>query len=50
MSLRDWFAGQIMAAAMVNATNMKDVPSGVLTEVSSVSYRIADAMLAARSL
>lgn len=46
MSLRDWFAGQALAGAMACPT----MRSG-LTSVSyaTMSYEIADAMLAARS-
>ena len=51
MTLRDWFAGQVAAAAMVNARNLapgarstKDALEGV----AQISYELADAMLAAR--
>ena len=46
-TLRDWFAGMAMPAYMAYLTH-----SGVLTrsypEVAAESYRVADAMLAAR--
>ncbi|MCD1645208.1 hypothetical protein [Aurantimonas coralicida] len=48
MKLRDWFAGQIMAAAMVSATNLNQVPDELLVEASGQAYRVADAMLEAR--
>lgn len=52
MSLRDWFAGQIVAAGMVNASGLGDMDpekrGPLLVKVARLSYEIADAMLAAR--
>lgn len=48
MSLRDWFAGQILAGAMVHSAGMEDAPDDVLCRLSKCVYRVADAMLAAR--
>jgi hypothetical protein len=48
MSLRDWFAGQIMAAALTNAENLRLVDDDTLIDASKVAYRVADAMLKAR--
>ena len=52
MSLRDWFAGQITAAAITNAQGLaflddeeRHVQFGGLARIS---YALADAMLAAR--
>jgi len=42
MSLRDWFAGQIMAALISSR-------SGPSEEFAATSYGIADAMLAERA-
>ncbi len=44
MSLRDWFAGQALAGLA-----SKGVEEGaVASEIAQASYRIADAMIAAR--
>jgi hypothetical protein len=49
MSLRDWFAGQCAAAALVNATGVsEEVASEVFPLVARLSYLMADAMLAER--
>lgn len=49
MSLRDWFAGQVAAAAIVNATGVTDdVADEAFPLVARLSYKMADAMLKAR--
>ncbi len=54
MSLRDWFAGQIMAGRCANATLLTNLESeGIPSErlpaiLSKQAYLLADAMLAAR--
>lgn len=52
MSLRDWLAGQVAAAAIVNATGLGLASSDQLSEalggVARISYALADAMLAER--
>ncbi len=47
MSLRDWFAGQIIAACVAGAINKN--PKISMSECASDAYQQADAMLAARS-
>lgn len=53
MSLRDWFAGQMAAAAMTNANGLgtvsKEERAPIFAALASISYELADAMLAARS-
>lgn len=44
MSLRDWFAGQVLRGLLNNESNTKDA---VMFAVDA--YRFADAMLAARA-
>lgn len=48
MSLRDWFAGQALAGMSNYPIGMIDYAEAV-DSVVEVSYRIADAMLAARN-
>lgn len=48
MTLRDWFAGQIVAAAMTNAEGVQSVSNDLLVSVAAQAYRVADAMLVAR--
>jgi len=52
MSLRDYIATPIAAALILSALNESKADSAALTEainmVASVSYTVADAMLAAR--
>lgn len=49
MSLRDWFAGRVAAAAMVNARGItEDVADEAFPTLARISYKLADAMLAAR--
>lgn len=43
MSLRDWFAGHVMAGALADPSF--DVPA---EDVASLAYEVADAMLSAR--
>jgi hypothetical protein len=45
MTLRDWFAGQALAGG-ISGDNSEDY---TIDEMASDAYRIADAMLAARS-
>ena len=47
MSLRDWFAGQALAGALMNYTTFKFGASA--DEVAHAAYDYADAMLAART-
>ena len=52
MALRDWFAGQIAAASITNATGLGGMSESLRKKqfvmLSELSYEIADAMLAAR--
>jgi hypothetical protein len=50
MSLRDWFAGQALAAVIADATagGNVDGTGTVYDMLSQAAYRFADAMLAAR--
>lgn len=52
MSLRDWFAGRIAAAAMTSATGLgeatKEERRSAFLQVAGISYEMADAMLEAR--
>lgn len=49
MSLRDWFAGRAMQAALVNASASNEEVLGELFQtIAELSYMAADAMLAAR--
>lgn len=52
MSLRDWFAGQAMAAYLSHPATFCSDPSGLgelLRALSAASYQAADAMLAERA-
>lgn len=53
MSLRDWFAGQITAAAITNAQGLgfmsEEERSEQFAGLARISYDLADAMLKARS-
>lgn len=55
MSLRDWFAGQIISGLFANADLSKYTsdegyaPGDVERDYVSTAYRAADAMIAARS-
>jgi hypothetical protein len=49
MSLRDWFAGQAMAAYIMHLGAMQIHASENIDECTAQSYRLADYMLAARS-
>lgn len=46
MSLRDWFAGQVLIGW---ALHVQNVPNGTLPGMAREMYAIADAMLAARA-
>ena len=48
MSLRDWFAGMALQGSLANS-NVESCPPEELPEAAKRIYRIADAMLAARS-
>lgn len=52
MTLRDWFAGQALAGVIADAATFEAVNGGEIGNranvLAAVSYRIADAMLAAR--
>ena len=50
MTLRDYFAAKVLNAALVNATNVHAANQKKLVETCKQVYRIADAMLEARSL
>jgi hypothetical protein len=47
MALRDWFAGQALAGALMNYTTFKFGASA--DEVAHAAYDYADAMIAART-
>lgn len=49
MSLRDWFAGQVLAGAMVNSTGLEKVSDEYLCKAAEQMWRVADAMLKART-
>ena len=53
MTLRDWFAGQIFAAALASAQGLGGAPKEermeLLRQGADISYEAADAMLAARN-
>jgi hypothetical protein len=46
MSLRDWFAGQLVSGI---ALNCGDGCGGYMRQRAEVAYQLADAMLAARA-
>lgn len=46
MSLRDWFAGQVLCGLHANTTINRDVSD---MEVAAACYTLADAMLAERA-
>jgi hypothetical protein len=49
LSIRDWFAGQCAASALVNARGISGADvDGTFPLVAKLSYKMADAMLAAR--
>jgi hypothetical protein len=53
MSIRDWFAGQALTGLMANPTPLIDTAGATVLRtpdvMASCSYKVADAMLAARS-
>ena len=53
MSLRDWFAGQIAAAAVTNAEGLGSIAATdrrkMFGQAASLAYEFADAMLAERA-
>lgn len=53
MTLRDWFAGKVMAAAMTNAEGLgamdEDDRKSLFVMAAKISYEVADAMLAERN-
>lgn len=49
MSLRDYFAGQVLAGALANPATMMDAENDEHTQqLASIVYTVADAMLRAR--
>jgi hypothetical protein len=48
MSLRDWFAGMVMSATMKTAIEMAATDPDWPQRIATISYAVADAMLAAR--
>lgn len=52
MSLRDWFAGRVLGAAMTSANGLgnltKEERALAFAQVAVISYEAADAMIAAR--
>lgn len=52
MSLRDYFAGQALVGVMAQGSGLRREGNGTATilsdEIARASYRLADAMLAAR--
>jgi len=53
MTLRDWFAGQALASALVGATDLDTMTPNerkqIWGSVAGIMYELADAMLAERS-
>ncbi|WP_250512842.1 hypothetical protein [Caballeronia sp. INDeC2] len=49
MSLRDYFAGQALAADMARETLPSDASPALLEERAQLYYRVADAMLKVRA-
>ena len=53
MSLRDWFAGQILSGVMAGASGLGEMPKAeraeLLKATTSLIYEAADAMLAERA-
>lgn len=48
MSLRDWFAGQILSSYWWRSTDPKTAGDDPLRYIATETYKMADAMLAAR--
>ena len=52
MTLRDYYAGQALAGAMVSSTGLGSMEKheriALFLQVAEITYEIADAMLAAR--
>lgn len=48
MSLRDWFAGQVLAGMCAHPRGPSQVKDGDLKMDAELTYRYADAMLQAR--
>ena len=48
LSIRDWFAGMAMQGGAMYVNEHEDFYTDSLTHMAEASYRIADAMLAAR--
>ena len=48
MSLRDWFAGQALMSMLTSPTQIKEGSCESYDLAARLSYRFADAMLAAR--
>lgn len=49
MTLRDWFAGQVIGGMCAHPRGLSQVRDADLRVDAALAYRIADAMLAARS-
>lgn len=53
MSLRDWFAGQALIGITMSASKLDAIvnyrSTGTAQEYTTIAYKLADAMLAARS-
>lgn len=47
--LRDWFAGQALAGILAGPASRDNVPTSEWLDAPHFAYKIADAMLAARS-
>jgi hypothetical protein len=48
MSLRDWFAGQVLAFTASEMTGLYQTEAEYAQQVAVTSYKLADAMIAAR--
>lgn len=48
MSLRDWFAGQALAATLPEAIHFNCPEASPMPSAARMAYELADAMLAAR--
>lgn len=53
MSLRDYFAGQVLSGVFVNAKGLGDITEDerhvLLVQVAKITYEMADAMIEARN-
>jgi hypothetical protein len=49
MTLRDWFAGQVVNGIIQNDRTLESMEGATPSKVANWSYSIADAMLAERS-